>query len=148
MKAPFYLVLAGLLACDAATQVTLPAPEAGAVHKFGATVSGANLYSVFASASGDDTGALQVQSLVMVNRNASLRYLQVSDSASPPTNGAVPAFQIPVGAQQAFVIGSDFFGPPPGMRFVNGLSWGYSTTSGTFTAATAADHDLLVRLSP
>lgn len=89
-----------------------------------------------------------LRGLCAVNRNAAVRYLQLFDSASAPNTGAVPIFQFPVPtALSTTAVGmlvlSDIFGPD-GWAFSNGITWGFSSaTNGTYTAATAADHDFV-----
>jgi hypothetical protein len=75
------------------------------------------------------------------NKNAAVRYVQLFDSPTAPTNGATPKAQwdIPAGGGGEIVIGTDFF-TDDGVGFNTGISWGISTTDGTFTAATASDH--------
>jgi hypothetical protein len=75
------------------------------------------------------------------NRNAANRWIQVFNSASGPTGGATP-FMAPwlVPAGGLTIVGSDHF-TAGGISFSTGIAWGVSTTSATFTAGTASDHD-------
>lgn len=90
----------------------------------------------------------QLFGFVAVNRNAAVRYLQFFDSPSAPNTNAVPVFQFPVPAITGttdvgkLALGTEFFNP--GWSFSNGTTWGFSTTSGSYVAATAADHDFLI----
>jgi hypothetical protein len=84
-----------------------------------------------------------VRGLVLENRNASKRYFQLHNLATAPTAGLVPQLSIPVTGISAAIFDEAFFGPI-GMKFSVGCSYGWSTTSGTYTAATAADHDTQV----
>lgn len=79
------------------------------------------------------------------SRALTLVYFQLHDKATAPTAGNVPIFEFPIngaiaGTVTSRVVGADFFSQN-GCFFVTGLSYGYSTTSGTYTAATAANHD-------
>lgn len=75
------------------------------------------------------------------NRNAAVRFLQLFDQSTAPDNGATPVDQFVVPATTGMiVIGQELF-TTLGISFVQGISWGFSTTSATFTAGTAADHD-------
>jgi hypothetical protein len=87
-----------------------------------------------------------LKSICAVNRNAALRYLQVFNLAAGPVNPNVPVFQWPLAPQGStvpgmLIVGTDFF-TDGGMAFATGIAWGISTTNGTYTAATAADHDV------
>jgi hypothetical protein len=78
------------------------------------------------------------------NQNAAVRYLQVFNSATAPATGAIPvyAFVLPAGTAAAPSIVNltkEFFGAG-GASFAAGIAFGVSTTLGTYTAATAADH--------
>ena len=78
------------------------------------------------------------------NDSASLRYLQVHDTAGTPAAAAVPKFEIPVAAGDFNSIGEDMLGRA-GVYFGNGIAYAWSTTSGSYTAATAADHNTFYR---
>lgn len=84
-------------------------------------------------------------SLYVVNRNAAARYLQLFDQTGAvyagdggAGSGEVPTYQFLVPAASAVTL------PllPGGQSLVNGLVFGVSTTNGTYTAATATDHDV------
>ncbi|HYM97648.1 MAG TPA: hypothetical protein VET26_10115 [Candidatus Sulfotelmatobacter sp.] len=93
----------------------------------------------------------QLFGLFATNRNAAVRYLMVFDQPGAPNTGSAPVFEFPVSAITSttavgtLALGSNFFAP--GWTFSNGITWGFSSTSGTYTAATAADHDLLLVLA-
>lgn len=78
------------------------------------------------------------------NGNAALRYLQLHNKASAPSAGETPilSFALPAGASAAIPavieLGSGEFGPS--VYFSTGIAIGISTTAGTYTAATAGDH--------
>lgn len=73
------------------------------------------------------------------NKNAAVRYFQIFNKASAPANPDVPVYSRAVKAGESFEIGEDIFGQS-GQPFSTGIAWGWSTTSGTFTAATTTDH--------
>ena len=85
-------------------------------------------------------------SLVSVNvsnSNATVRYLQVHNTAVAPTAGAVPilSFPIPAGTAAApavLVLDNGFFGE--GLSMATGVSLAVSSTLGTYTAATNSEH--------
>lgn len=77
------------------------------------------------------------------NANAALRYLQLHNKASAPAAGEVPILSFVIPAGTAAVpgvteLGSAFLGPS--IYFSTGIALGISTTAGTYTAATAGDH--------
>lgn len=76
------------------------------------------------------------------NANAAIRYLQVFNKASAPAGGDVPIHSWPITASGgSLLIGTDFFGVN-GAAATLGIAIGVSTTNATFTAATAADHNI------
>jgi hypothetical protein len=83
--------------------------------------------------------ACNLYSLMGYNGNAAIRYLQVHNATAPISPGAVPIWIIPVlpGGIGSFDL-TDFF--MSGLYLSNGLTIAWSTTAGTYTAATAADH--------
>jgi hypothetical protein len=71
------------------------------------------------------------------NRNAAARWLQLWDTAgSPGTGTLIDAVWIP--ASGGYVQDAVFY--ENGLTFSSGITWGFSTTSSTYSAATAADH--------
>lgn len=87
----------------------------------------------------------QVFSCYVLNKNAAARYLQVTDQAIAIASGYVLTiddleFEVPAGA--GGVVIADAFFTADGTNFLRGVSWGMSTTSGSYTAATAADHNV------
>lgn len=80
------------------------------------------------------------------NKNAAIRYLHLFNRSSVPTLGTAPLFSFEIGAGSSItpataIVGSDFFGED-GLYFSTGITWGISTTNATYTAATAADHNV------
>lgn len=98
----------------------------GAVTKANVKASAGSLLSVYAS-----------------NTNAAVRYLQLHNKASAPTEGEKPVASFPIPAGTALIpgtllINNDFFNSD---YFSAGISWAISTTGSTFTdAATASEH--------
>lgn len=91
------------------------------------------------------SGASRLFGIAANNRNAGVRYLQVFDSTGG--TGTV-LYQWPVGQTAAttpngLVVGTDFF-TEQGWTFATGLTWGMSTTAGSYVAATAAETDIAI----
>jgi hypothetical protein len=90
----------------------------------------------------------RVFSCLPVSANAALRYFQLFDRTTALAGGEVPTILIPV---PNGYIGPLAFGPElftvDGTPFFNGIVWGFSTTAATYTAATAADHDVTLLIS-
>lgn len=76
------------------------------------------------------------------NNNAATRYLQIHNTTTALTGGEVPfipSFVVPTGSQ--IILGpTDLAGMPGGLYCSTGITWGWSTTKNTYTAATAGDH--------
>lgn len=92
------------------------------------------------------TSAGALMSAVASNMNAARRYLQVHNKASALALNDVPLLSFPIPAGTALAPGmlmldSEFFGLA-GVYCSLGVRIGVSTTSGAYTAGTAADHDL------
>lgn len=96
-----------------------------------------------------------VSSLFASNANASLRYLQLHNKASPPAGGDVPVYSIPIPAGAAaapgmIILDQVFFSAlqredAQGGHFPLGIGVAISTTFGNFTdSATAADHVVVI----
>lgn len=77
------------------------------------------------------------------NRNAAARYFQLFARSTVPPAATVPRLEFLIPAGDQVVIGTDFF-TEAGLSFASGIAWGFSTTSGTFTAGVAADCDVQV----
>lgn len=86
------------------------------------------------------TSSGRLQSLKATNRNGAARYLQLFNSSSAPAANASALDEFYVAPTSMIIIGTDFFSLA-GVLFSTGIAWGFSTTSGTYTAATAADCD-------
>jgi hypothetical protein len=140
------IVLAG---CVAPSSTPIPVPQVDAGHKLGA---GPDLFNTgskawFATVSAyvgpsTATSPKRVFAAYASNANASVRYFQIFDSAAAPVAGQVPVVQFilpPSGGDRGF--GEDMF-TVSGIGFQFGVAWGVSTTRGSYTAATAADHDV------
>lgn len=111
-----------------------------------------SLYSgTFGFADYDDVDILvknsseQLLSVGVNNKNASERFLWIKNKDTVITNGDTPTANtdivLPIPASQNGIItfGEDFFGQG-GMYFPLGITIGVSTSSSTFTLATASDH--------
>lgn len=89
-------------------------------------------------------GPVRVFSAYAFNHNVSVRYMQLFDKATAPASGDVPRVQFaipPSDGDRGF--GDDMF-TEEGVPFLLGLAVGISTTRGSYTAATASDHDFTV----
>ena len=121
---------AGQMVFDAANSVwrsqvgvTLPFAAFGTSVALSVKATAGNITSIYAS-----------------NANAAVRYLQLFNKASAPTGGDVPVHSWPITVSGgSILVGTDFFGTNGGYAS-SGIAIGISTTSATFTAATAADH--------
>jgi hypothetical protein len=111
--------------------VTYPIEEADLVY----TSFGANATATIR------TGRGRVKSAIAFNRNATVRYLQFYDTTSATT----PVYlQFPVPGGGGVILDDVFFGKL-GVKFANGIAYGFSTTAGSYVAATAGESDLVVR---
>lgn len=79
-----------------------------------------------------------VLSLYAYNTNAAARFVQLHNTATTPGGGAVPIYTFLVPATGAVLIDHQFF-VNSGAYFGTGIAFGFSTTAGTYTAATAAE---------
>jgi len=99
-------------------------------------------FASVASAQAKATPA-QLVSIRATNANAAVRYLQLFNAASA-TGTPIYSEPIPAGSAtqpSSLILDSVFFGSG-GKYFSTALSWGISTTNGSYTAATAADHNV------
>lgn len=96
-------------------------------------------------------GGKRLFSWSAINGDASPRYFQVFDSTTAPTSGAVPAGQWmlpPVsGSTPGEVMAGTDVLTGSGWAVTNGIAWGISTTRGSYTAATASEHDVTVTVT-
>ena len=86
-----------------------------------------------------------IVSVAATSINAAIRYLQIHNKATIPLSTEVPVFSFPLPAGSAtvpsvLVLDSDFF--MGGYYLSAGIGWAFSTTAGTYTAATASDHQI------
>ena len=106
--------------------------------------------TVTGSAKGGAPNA-RVFSATGTNRNGSMRYLMLFNRATVLAGGEVPLVAWPIPPASGGIPGVDAFGDiftVDGILFPLGLVWGMSTTSGSYTAATAADHDVTIVANP
>ena len=81
------------------------------------------------------------------NENAGVRFLQLFDRATALSGGEVPKLSFPIAAGTAaapgaLILDSGFW---DGRVFNNlGIVYGFSTTEGTYTAATDGEHSINV----
>lgn len=80
-----------------------------------------------------------VASLSCFNTTASVRYIQLHNTATTPAGAAVPLLSFLVPANAQIIVGQDFF-TNSGVYFSTGIAFGISSTMDTYTAATATDH--------
>jgi hypothetical protein len=82
------------------------------------------------------------------NANAAVRYFQLHNVASALSGGETPLTSIPIPAGTAnnpgtLILTSEFYAPSS--FHSTGVTWAISTTNATYTAATASDHNVIVR---
>jgi hypothetical protein len=75
------------------------------------------------------------------NRNAAVRYFQIWDNTSAATTLVI---QIPVPATSGFVQLGEVL-KDQGWGLLVGLTWGMSTTAGSYVAATASETDVMIQ---
>jgi hypothetical protein len=90
----------------------------------------------------------RVFSCIPLSANGALRYFQLFDRVAALAGGEVPVIELalPTGYIGPLAYGTEAF-TVDGAQFFNGIVWGFSTTAGTCTAGTAADHDLTLLIS-
>jgi len=84
------------------------------------------------------SSAGNVFSIYCYNANGTARFLQIHNTATTPSGGATPVLSYLVPATGAISIDSASLGAG-GTAFTNGIAFAFSTTSTTYTAATASD---------
>lgn len=84
-----------------------------------------------------------VKSLYCHNSSGSNAYIQLHNTATTPSSSAVPAFTFLVPAGGAVFVDGAFFGES-GYNFATGIAFAFSTTEGTYTAATAGDQVTII----
>ncbi len=83
----------------------------------------------------------RLRGICVTNRNASARYLLLFDTTSA-TTPIRAAFMLPPGDNTA--IAEDHFGAA-GLNMPTGITFGISTSSSTYSAATSTEHDIFAR---
>ena len=107
----------------------------GTVTSYMGTSAGANLKS----------SAGNIYAISCSNANAVVRYFQVFNQTTAPSLGNTPDRSFPVyGSDGLLLLGQDIIGGN-GIILTTGISWGFSTTRLTYTAATASDCIATVR---
>ncbi len=86
----------------------------------------------------------RLRSIVATNRNASTRYLLLFDttSATTPIRAAFPIPPLSLGGTVA--LGTDQLGKA-GLLMATGITFGISTASNSYSAATSTEHDIFAR---
>lgn len=102
---------------------------------------GANVSGVIKNNSGS------ILALACTNLNNAIRYIQFFNAIAVPTGGATPFFVYPVYNTSGMVYFDERYFGPDGRYFNVGITFGFSTTPLTYTAAAAADVILEVRYS-
>lgn len=82
-------------------------------------------------------------SAVVHNGNAATRFFQLYDTTSTTTP---ILFQAAVPAGDSIGLTIEHFGTKEGLNFDTGLTWGMSTTSGSYVAATAGETNVVLRI--
>jgi hypothetical protein len=101
----------------------------GTISLYLGTSSGANIKS----------SAGVIYAITCTNDNATIRYFQIINKASNPALNDVPLLAFPVYPNDGLlIIGQDILGGA-GINLSTGITWGFSTTRLTYTAATATD---------
>lgn len=87
-------------------------------------------------------------SFYATNTNGTLRYLHFYDTTTVPATGGTPKLSYPVAGGNGTVpgtlgLGRDHYSDN-GLYFGTGIAYAWSTTQGTYTAATNTDHTINV----
>lgn len=90
----------------------------------------------------------QVWSLIVTSTATAPRYLLFFDSTSPPSVSDDPGVFIPIPAAVALTpsiveLGADYF-TANGLTFLNGVSWGWSTTPDSYQPGTASEQRIQI----
>lgn len=102
------------------------------------TLSTINLGAANAATIKASAGA--VYALKVTNKNASIRYFQIVNKATTPTNSdsALIVDVIAIPPVSIVIVDSSYFGSI-GLACSTGVSWAFSSTDTTITLATASD---------
>jgi len=96
-------------------------------------------FAVFGSVAGvAKASAGNLMSISASNSNAATRYLQIFDQNIVPILNDIPVLEWQIVTSAQILVGYDFLNGKP----MSGIAWGVSTTSGSYTAATAAQHNV------
>jgi hypothetical protein len=100
-----------------------------------------NVFTRFGSSAGDTISGTpaRVTKIYVYNKATSIRFFQLFDRTSNPTNGATPRISIAVGAGERLFLGIAQLGSNDGLSFPTGLAWGFSTTEATYTAGVTTE---------
>ena len=116
-----------LMAGDNTYSPNAPYTNFGAAVTQNVKSTSANIYGIYAT-----------------NANAAVRYIQIHNTATTPAGGAVPVMSFAIPAlggdkviDHAFLVGA-------GVNLATGAAMAVSTTAGTYTAATAAEHNTII----
>lgn len=85
-----------------------------------------------------------VSAIAVYNKSSAIRWIQLYNKSAAPSGSDAPVENHPIFASSYLVLDSAYFGQL-GLAFSNGVSFGFSSTSGTFTSATATDLELHVK---
>jgi hypothetical protein len=103
--------------------------------------SGYHQYPVAAATANIKATPGRVFAIVASNRNAAIRYLQIFDSTGATTT-IKRQYLIPAGSEIG--VGENIL-DNAGLHLSTGITYGFSTTAGSYVAATASEHDISVR---
>jgi hypothetical protein len=99
-----------------------------------------NFRSIGVSAGGNIKATSgSIFSLAATNANATIRFIQIFDKATAPTSGDVPMLVYPVYPNYGMITIDTVLWGLAGLGLANGISWGFSSTQLTYTAATGSD---------
>lgn len=82
-----------------------------------------------------------ISAIACYNKSNAVRWIQLYNKTTVPSGSDTPIENHPIFAGSYLVLDSAYFGQL-GLAFGNGISFGFSSTSGTFTSATATDLEL------
>lgn len=92
---------------------------------------------------------IEVLSVLAYNANAEVRYLQFFDATTVPQASAAATYSFPIpggpSANQPTVLSLTPEWFQDRLVFKTGCVYAFSTTAGTYTAATDGDHNIVIR---